>query len=321
MSLTASLFEMPHLEARALLSRGVPVFLAINPVEYHGPHLSLHNDALISAGLAADMHRVLATRHGDWPFVTAGELGVGVDPVRGPGTRKTSFPRVCEIVGEACRALAELGARNVVLMTFHGSPMHNLAIESGVELLAARGVRAIAPLNLLMRYLLDVNASEFTDAFTHIRDVATREAMMRDLYLDFHAGFAETSLSLHYAPASVSPTYRDVAPCPAIEPVTAWMIASRVARAAGADTLSKECKLAAFGSAWQMLDPFPGYTGSPHLATPESGAVFAAHMVGQFAEHAERVFAGHATSPKPIMSWVAPLSANGRFVDTVQGSG
>src|SRR5689334_11979989 len=104
MSLSASLFEMSHSEARAVLSHGVPVFLAINPIEYHGPHLSLHNDALVSAGLAADLHALLAAKHPDWPFVTAGELEVGVDPVRGPGTRRTPFDRAREIIREACRA-------------------------------------------------------------------------------------------------------------------------------------------------------------------------------------------------------------------------
>src|SRR5258708_4696239 len=91
MSLTASLFDMPHCEARALLDRGVPVFLGVNPVEFHGPHLSLHNDAIITAGLARGLHRRLAARHLDWPFVTAGELEIGVDPTRGIGTRHTSF--------------------------------------------------------------------------------------------------------------------------------------------------------------------------------------------------------------------------------------
>ena len=47
------LFDLPHGRARALLDRGVPVFLTVNPVEYHGPHLSLHNDRLISLGTLA----------------------------------------------------------------------------------------------------------------------------------------------------------------------------------------------------------------------------------------------------------------------------
>ena len=36
--------SMPHAEAREALATGAPVFLCVNPVEYHGPHLSLRQD-------------------------------------------------------------------------------------------------------------------------------------------------------------------------------------------------------------------------------------------------------------------------------------
>ena len=35
---------------------GAPVWLGVNPVEYHGPHLSPHNDVLVCAGLVRDIH-------------------------------------------------------------------------------------------------------------------------------------------------------------------------------------------------------------------------------------------------------------------------
>ena len=320
MTLSANLSEMSHGEARALLARGAPVFLAINPVEYHGPHLSLHNDALISAGVAAEMHRALTKTHPDWRFVTAGELEIGVDPTRGPGTRHTAYPVACELIREACRALIELGAQKVVLLTFHGAPMHNLAIETGVEILARAGVRVVAPFNLLARYLLEADGSAYAQAYEHIEDLAERREMMRDLFQDFHAGFAETSLTLHYAPESVSPSYRDVPPCPPIEPLSAWLNASRAARVMGAATLASELKLAAYGTGWQMLNPFPGYTGRPHRATAHAGAVFAAEIVRQAVACTEAVFEGREQSPQPVMQWLPALSMNGRLVATLQHS-
>ena len=45
------LYDLPNDAARRLLATGVPVYLPVNPVEYHGPHLSLHTDRLISRGL------------------------------------------------------------------------------------------------------------------------------------------------------------------------------------------------------------------------------------------------------------------------------
>src|SRR3954469_7383369 len=138
-----ALLEQPHAEARRLCQTGAPVYLTVNPVEYHGPHLSLHNDRLISIGLVRAVHEQLAEKN-DWPLLLGADLEVGVEPCPGPGTRRTAYPIVRHLVLEACRAIAELGATKVVLMTFHGAPLHNLAIEAGVELLRAGGVRAIA---------------------------------------------------------------------------------------------------------------------------------------------------------------------------------
>ena len=88
------------------------------------------------------------------------DLEIGVEPCPGPGTRRTPYPIVRHLVLEACRALAELGATKVVLMTFHGAPLHNLAIEAGVELLRAGGVRAVAPFNGLLTEMLFLEPGE-----------------------------------------------------------------------------------------------------------------------------------------------------------------
>ena len=73
-----SLFDVPHQEARRLVRSGAPVYVSVNPVEYHGPHLSLHNDRLISIGLARAVHEELGKRH-DWPFLLGADLEVGVE--------------------------------------------------------------------------------------------------------------------------------------------------------------------------------------------------------------------------------------------------
>src|SRR5690606_8248048 len=124
--------DLPHREARALLaSTDAPVFLAMNPVEFHGPHLSLHNDRLITAGLSRDLHRALARDRTDYPYLVVDDLELGVEPASGPGSRHARFADAVRIVVEACRALVELGARRAVLNTFHGGALHNLAIDAG----------------------------------------------------------------------------------------------------------------------------------------------------------------------------------------------
>lgn len=298
-------------ETRGLLERGAPVYLSVNPTEYHGPHLSLENDHLVSMGLARDLHARVGQKRG-WPFLVADRIFGGVDPCPGPGTVKTSFSDLVRQVEDACKKLADLGARRVVLMTFHGAPLHAIALDAGVRLLEARGIQAYQPLVLLMEAQLAVNAAEFEDAFECIEDPLAREQAMRDLQLDFHAGFFETSMALHYAPETVSALHRSLPPCPAYPPHAGVTRLSNWARSAGRERFSQELELVAIAIGWYGLRPFPGYTGRPDLARPEAGEIFARYIVERYAERAELVFRG-GLSPRPVLRWLVPLTLGGRI--------
>jgi len=312
-----SILDRPHVEARALLASGAPVHLFVNPVEYHGPHLSLHNDRLVSEGLARALHQRIGEKNG-WPFLVAPDLELGVEPTRGAGSRHAPFEVARAAVREACRAIAELGAQRVILHTFHGAPLHNLAIQAGVELLREARVRALAPFNGVLRELLEVGSARdtgarYADALSHIEDPVERAEMLRDLHLDFHAGFFETSMALHLAPSSVSGSHVALPPCPPITPHVLAANASKIARVVGRDVLASELTFAAFGLGWQQLDPFPGYTGRPHRATAASGAIFTRHILEGYERLVDEVLLGDGRSPDPIMAWVAALTAGGRL--------
>ncbi len=310
---TVSLFELPHRRARALLATGVTVHLTVDPVEYHGPHLSLHNDRLLAVGMARRLHAELARESGA-PLVLASDLEVGVEPCAGVGTRRFRYAEVRRAVLESVRALAELGAKRVVLGTFHGDPLHGLALDAGVRFLEAAGVRAIAPFALFLRALIDLeDPSEYADAFAPIGDPAARARAAARLHEDFHAGFFETSVALALAPDSVDPGYVDVPPCPPIERDRALALASAAARRAGRDALARELALAATAVGWTRLSPFPGYTGEPALASAASGVAFVAHALRRGAPIVRAVLEGEAKAPPPVMPWIAHATLDGRI--------
>lgn len=308
-----SVLELSNGHARQALARGAPVFLPVNPVEFHGPHLSVHTDALVSAGLMRDLHENLRREHPDWPLLVLHDLDIGVETVPGPGSRPVPYPVACRLVETACTALADLGARRVVIMTFHGSPLHELAIQHGIDLLARRGVQAVAPFNALVRWQLTAGESTFAEAFAHVLDPEERRGMIRRHSADFHAGFLETSLALHYAPDSVDPRYVELPPCPALRPLGPLYAASRAAAALGRSVLAAELEFAALGLGWFGLRPFPGYTGKPHLATARSGAVFARCYTDAITPAVLAVLEGRAESPPPLMAWLSALSLGGRL--------
>jgi len=308
-----NLFDTSHARATEALASGAPVWLPVNPVEYHGPHLSLHNDSLLSAGLTRDLYRRIAARWSGWPLLEARDLEVGVQPVPGPGSRAVTYQAAKRAIELACGALADLGARRVVLATFHGSPLHGLAIEAGVRYLRARGVHAVAPFNLLLHRLLRTDSSWFSDAYQWVEDPVERRAMITAFPYDFHAGFLETSLALHYAPESVDPRYRDLPDCPVVTRDPVLTTASMTAARLGRTWLSREFDVAAFGTGWYALRPFPGYTGKPRLASAQSGALLARKFVDLIADDVAGALDGRPPAFRPLAWWLPALSLGGRW--------
>lgn len=306
----SDLFEMPLGDVVRALRAGAPAYLLVNPTEYHGPHLSLLNDHLVSAGLARDLHAAIA-KPGE-PLLLSRDLDVGVDPTFGPGTVATSYSDACHAVMHACETLVEYGAKRVSLMTFHGSPNHAMALETGVRFLKARGVRVISPLNELLQFLLTPDRAVLEPAYATVEDPEEREAMLSDASSDFHGGFIETSLALHYAPHTVKPVVRDLPPCPPLVPNTRYQFAAAAAARAGFKTLSQELLLVGKAIAWGELRPFPGYTGRPHRANPKAGALLASLIQARYADLANAVFYGLGTSPAPVMEWMPWATLGGR---------
>ena len=309
-TVSAPLFDMPLGDLVRAFRDGAPAYLLVNPTEYHGPHLSLLNDYLVSAGLARDLHAAIA-KPGE-PFLLSRDLDVGVDPTFGPGTVATSYSDACHEVMNACETLVEYGAKRVALMTFHGSPNHAMALETGVRFLKARGVRVISPLNELLQFLLMPDRSVLEPAYATVDDPAEREAMLEDASSDFHGGFIESSLAMHFAPDSVKAIRSDLPPCPPLVPATQYQWAAAAATRAGFKTLGRELLLVGKAIAWSDLRPFPGYTGRPHRANAKAGALLAALIRDRYAALANAVFYGNGVSPAPVMDWMPMATLGGR---------
>lgn len=312
------LLELPHREARRLLAASdAPVFLGVNPVEYHGPHLSLHNDRLITNGLSRDLHLALAARRGPRPFLVGADLEVGCEPASGPGSRHAKLRTLREVVLEAVRALAELGARRLVLNTFHGGALHNLALHDGVRAFQRLGGRAIAPLAIALHEMVRFPEGTFDDALAVIAcSDEERRALRAGLRFDFHAGWAETSLALHYAPASVSDVRKALPPGPTLGRERPLELAAWLAQRAGRGALAAELDFLATASTWSRVRPFPGYTSRPDLASAEAGARIARRFVDRYADEVEAVLDRGEPPKPPPFPYLRALTLDGRLDPT-----
>lgn len=308
------LFDLPHHEAREKLRGGALVVLTFDPVEFHGPHLPLGCDRLIARGLTAEFAAHLETEL-ECEVVLVEPVECGVEPTSGPGSRRLKYRTVRTIVEESCRALIELGAQRAVLSTFHGSALHNIAIEDGVQMFRRAGVTAMAPFHVVLREMVNLDAERYRDAFDDVPE-EHRQAMIDGLRMDFHAGFFETSMALHYANASVSGRLGEVQPCPPFGRVGYVSFLSKVAGLVGADEMAREMSFAADALGWPKLRPFPGYTSRPAFATARAGELFATKILERYADVGRDVFVHGKEPPKPIMRWLKWLSFGGRMEAT-----
>jgi creatinine amidohydrolase len=309
-----ALLDMAHRRAKRLVATGAPVYLGINPVEYHGPHLSLANDAVLSRGLAEGLHARLQADGGESPLLWAGELAVGVEPVKGPGSRPVSPREVRDAAWRACRSLVELGCRAIIPVTFHGAPLHNTAIHAVARRLEAAGIRVYTPASTLFALFLAPDVQRFATAYAPVPAAFRRELQGR-VRQDFHAGFLETSLALHYAPETVQ-DHTSVPPCPRTTPDRVLERMSRLAARLGRTTLAAELAFSAEAVAWYRLEPFPGYTSIPHLASAATGRVLADIIAEECATAATRVLVEGSPCPAPILRWFEPLTLGGALLPT-----
>ena len=301
--------QLPFQDVKEKVKTGAPVFILVNPVEYHGPHLSLRTDGLISEGIAKDLYERLKIKHPEWPFLEFAPIELGVDPTPGPGSQKTSFFKLKSVILEAAKSLAECGAEKVIWVTFHGGPAHNTAIHAGIDYLAKKGIPSFNVMNLVLETMIDYDSNYFATAFESISDVATRQQLKEEMMSDLHGGFYETSIALVYAPESVAKNYQQTPDCPRFELSPILKIFKSLIDRYGSKRFQKEMGFGFYALSWIKLKPFPGYTSKPRLANLAAGQVFSADLMRRCLRASEEVLEQKQKAPRPILEWSVLLGS------------
>jgi creatinine amidohydrolase len=299
-------------ERRARLAAGLPVFVSLNPVEYHGPHLSVRNDGLVAWRLGEAAFARLREVNLAWDELLWTEIGVGADAVEHPGSVRVGYDDFRRLVLGVCDALIGMGARRVVLLSFHGALRHNLALQAGVDALRSAGVRAVSPMACLLAALVDPPAELLRPVLETVADSGLRAAVEAAVAYDFHAGFLETSMALHYVPEAVEDHER-VPPCPRVAPEPARLAASRVAARLGRDRAAAALAASARAAGWFALRPFPGYASVPSAANALAGARLAKLIEEGFVAAVLDAFEGRVPEGEWLVRLAARLSLGGRL--------
>jgi len=308
------IFTTPVDQHLALIKKNpeMPIYVYLNPVEYHGPHLSLHNDFILARSFAALLH---TQRFSHIPFIQAPAIHFGHGPASGAGSVSTSYPDLQNILIAMVKGIWQLGYRNFIFMTFHGDPLHNLAIWKAVKFVISKGGQAMAPFNLVLHEFMDYQADNFKEILPLLSvPDSEKQKILENLYLDFHAGAFETSLVLSLSPDNVDENYKNLPAAGNFTPNFIFSALSKLAGSIGQKKLKNELNFAANGLGWSLGPEYRGYTGFPALASKELGDYFVyKKILPMYLQEVENVFERKQAPTGPIMSWVAPLSLGGRI--------
>ena len=302
MNLSDQLIFTPHTQLAELARAGTPVHLFVNPVEYHGPHLSLGNDRILSERIALKLHERLVATQGDFPFVVGGHVDMGCDPCPGKGSVGVTYGQLKTALRQRVDALAELGVRKVVFHTFHGSPFHQHALDWAVARLHRKGVRAVNLFPATIDLIVNFDPALYEPLRQLLPSPADFERVMAILPEDHHAGFFETSVALYVAPETVAPDYRNVPRCPPLPTSKPLLALARAIK-------SRELENSAYAMAWMLLKPFPGYTGIPALASPDVGRFYVEDLIlPRYEQRCRDVLWGDVPPPRAGFAWTRPLA-------------
>lgn len=257
----------PQLEALDR-SRTV-VFVALSPLEEHGPHLPLGTDLYTGSAIAETIARRLEQRSPQVTAVLLPTIPLGSGAIPYEGTLGVPARLVRETLFRVGKALARDGFRFVVAVSGHLGLSHLAAMEAASRAISRRyGISMVAPVTGLWRGLL--RDEQLAARFAALDEPIVGEAL-RLLLRSHHGGALETSLMLYLHPELVGAGYRQ------LKRIEWWQLAR-----------------------WRgwAREHWPGYMGDPALARAEVGQVMVEMIAQSGAELTAQLVEGKAGTLK-----------------------
>lgn len=263
------------------------VLIPAGVLEEHGPFLPSFTDGYQNEAWARDIADAIVARPG-WtvlmfpmiPLGTGGANDLALKPIF-PGSYGVRAATLRAIFMDLATRLGEQSIRWVFIVHNHGSPDHNQALDDAADYFTEEfGGRMVNLTGLLPTEEMELPpAPQLTEA-----------EQLENGY-DIHAGMSETSRMLFLRPDLVDPGYTRAVP----RPGTGFRGLTEVGQTPN----------------------WPGYFGSPRLATAARGAQIYGRRLARYVEFALRVLDGWDPSQAPRLAEVSRRDPGWAVVDSV----
>jgi len=255
--------DMKTGEIRDLDRAKTVVLLPGGILEEHGPYLPAHTDGILSERLTQELARAIAAKKPGWKILVFPPIPLGASGSNELGGHFT-FAGTYAVRPATLRAVfmdlaAELGEQGfhwVIVVNVHGAPPHNRALDQASDFFRDTYGGRMVHLWGLVPVL-----GGWGRALGTLSDAERKEDGV-----SLHAGMDETSLLLHLRPDLVAPSYKE-------------------APAVTGHSLRESFEVA------KAVD-WPGYLGSPRLASARLGEAIWKSFVAAAVEHAVKILDG-----------------------------
>ena len=197
-------------EIDALERKKTLVFLALSPIEEHGPHLPVGVDFFNASFFARRSAENLTKERPDLNVLLYPTLPIGANTFRFVGSVWIKIGTLKRMLLEIARSLSRFGFDKIALFSAHGGPFHLLTLEESCFLARRKyGVQMILPGSAAtVKFLRGDYLGEIEQTLGRKLDEEERNAFKHD----FHAGWWETSMMLLNFPQLVKPDYKKLDP-------------------------------------------------------------------------------------------------------------
>jgi len=202
--------KLSYPEIDALPREKTLVFLAISPLEEHGPHLPVGVDFFNAGFFARRAAENLVQARPDSNVLLYPPIPIGANTFRFVGSVWIKMRTLKRMILEIVRSLARFRFDKIALFSAHGGPFHLLTLEEACFLARRKfGIKMILPGSAAtVKFLRGEYLSEIEEALGRKLEEAEKKALPHD----FHAGWWETSMMLLIYPQLVKPVYKTLEP-------------------------------------------------------------------------------------------------------------